>query len=69
MIGYMITLGLLVIVLTILCGYLGTNRSKINKDIENKNHQLEEQNKELEKNLIKNKEEIKNRKNKIYISK
>ena len=35
--GYMITLGLLVIVLTILCGYLGINRSKINKDIENKN--------------------------------
>lgn len=59
MIGYMITLGLLVIVLTILCGYLGTNRSKINKDIENKNYQLVEQNKELEKNLVKNKEEIK----------
>ena len=49
MIGYMITLGFLVIVLTILCCYLGTNRSKINKDIENKNYQLEEQNKELEK--------------------
>lgn len=59
MIGYMITLGLLVIVLTILCGYFGINRSKINKDIENKNYQLVEQNKELEKNLVKNKEEIK----------
>lgn len=59
MIGYMITLGLLVIVLTILCGYFGINRSKINKDIENKNYQLEEQNKELEKKLVKNKEEIK----------
>ena len=45
MTGYMITLGLLVIVLTILCCYLGTNRSKINKDIENKNYQLEEQKK------------------------
>lgn len=52
MIGYMITLGLLVIVLTILCGYLGINRSKINKDIER-------QNKELEKKLVKNQEEIK----------
>lgn len=58
MIGY-ISLSILAIALAGLCIFLGINRKKLNRDIEDKNYQLEERYKKIKENLIRQEEEMK----------
>ena len=62
MIGY-ISLSILAIALAGLCIFLSINRKKLNKDIEDKNYQLEERYKKIKENLIRQEEEIKHLEN------
>ena len=58
MIGY-ISLSILAIALAGLCIFLSINRKKLNRDIEDKNYQLEERYKKIKENLIRQEEEMK----------
>ena len=58
MIGY-ISLSILAIALAGLCIFLSINRKKLNRDIEDKNYQLEERYKKIKENVIRQEEEMK----------